>query len=155
MFRRAFLLTAAAVMISALVPSQARAAEDKVRFFVDVVYASGQGTEVDPPSLESMKQAFSKDFTFTSFKRLSTQILELDAKVPQTLVLPNGSKAQFQLVKLEKGVAHVNLTVAKVTTQIELGKKASIYAAAGTHQQGVLVLAVSPITQDKGRRDGK
>jgi len=154
MFRRSFLFAVTLLVAGVFVPAEASAAE-KVKFFVDVVYASDQGTEVDPPSLESMKQAFAKDFTFTSFKRLSTQVVELSSDSPTTLTLPNGSRAQFKLVKLEKGVAHVDLTVAKVTTQIELGKKASIYAAAGTHQKGVLVLAVSPITHEKRRRDEK
>lgn len=154
--RRGLLGVTVALLVAGLgVPGRAEAADPKVRFFVDVVYGSSQGNEVDPPHLEKMKKKFAKDFTLTSFKQLSTQTVEVDAKTPANLTLPNGTAARFQLAKIDKDIAHVDMTVGKVTSRIELGKKSSVYAMAGTHQEGVLIVVVSPITDSKKRRDEK
>lgn len=154
--RRAVVQVAVALLLAgAVAPAPALAADPKVRFFVDVVYGSSQGNEVDPPHLESMRKKFQKDFTLTSFKQLSSQTVEVDAKTPAQLTLPNGTKASFALAQINKDIAHVDMTVGKVTSRIELGKKASVYAMAGTHQDGVLIVVVSPITDSKKRRDEK
>lgn len=137
----------ALIVVAALTAAADARAEDKVRFNADVVYASSQGNALDPPSLAPMKTAFAKDFTFTSFKRLATQVIELQAKKPAELSLPNGKSAHFELDRLEKGVAVVKSVVAGVETEIRLGKQKSVYLVAGKHQDGMLILMVSPIPE--------
>ena len=90
----------------------ARAQNQKVQVQAEVVLASNKGSEVEPPELAKMKEQFQKqNFNFTSFKRLSLQVLEVSAKKPTELKLPNGTNASLAAVGHKDGIATVRVDI--------------------------------------------
>lgn len=134
-----------ALWLTLFAAAPALAQDEKVPVQVEVVLASSKGSEVQPPELAKMKATFTKQsFSFTSFKRLSMQTLEVTAAKPSEVKLPNGVNASLQLLKFEKGTATVRVDVPQLTaTDVELGRQGSIYQLAGDHVGGKLILVLS------------
>jgi hypothetical protein len=129
-----------------LAPLAAHAQEQKVKVQVEVVLASNKGDTVDPPELAQMKETFRKqNFSFTSFKRLSLETLELDAQKPTEVRLPNGVNASLKLLGLKEGIATVRVEIPQQSgVDVELGRQGSVYQKAGKHVGGELILVLSP-----------
>jgi hypothetical protein len=128
-----------------MLPALALAQDEKVPVQVEVVLASNKGSEVQPAELGKMKATFQKqNFSFTSFKRLSLETLQVTAAKASEVRLPNGVNASLQLLKFEKGTATVRVDVPQLTaTDVELGRQGSIYQLAGDHVGGKLILVLS------------
>lgn len=118
----------------------AHAEDVKVAVTAEVVWASTQGQQVDPPSLSSMKEKLSKKASYTSLRRLSLQKLTL----PVELKLPNQQVATLKLEELKNGVAKVQVSVPPLSTLYTLGREGSLYQAAGKYENGDLWLVLSP-----------
>lgn len=131
------------VMLS---PLAVHAQEQKVKIQVEVVLASNKGDTVDPPELAQMKETFRKqNFSFTSFKRLSQQTLEVGANKPTEVRLPNGVNASLKLLGLKEGIATVRVDIPQQSgVDVELGRQGSVYQKAGKHVGGELILVLSP-----------
>ncbi len=131
------------VMLS---PLAAEAQEQTVKVQVEVVLASNKGDTVDPPELAHMKETFRKqNFSFTSFKRLSLETLELSAQKPTEVRLPNGVNASLKLLALKDGIATVRVDIPQQSgVDVELGRQGSVYQKAGKHVGGELILVLSP-----------
>ena len=129
-----------------LVPLAAQAQEQKVKIQVEVVLASNKGDTVEPPELAQMKETFRKqNFSFTSFKRLSLETLEVGAAKPTEVRLPNGVNASLKLLALKEGIATVRVDIPQQSgVDVELGRQGSVYQKAGKHVGGELILVLSP-----------
>jgi hypothetical protein len=129
-----------------LSPLAAHAQEQTVKIQVEVVLASNKGETVDPPELAQMKDTFRKqNFSFTSFKRLSLETLELSAAKPTEVRLPNGVNASLKLLALKEGIATVRVDIPQQSgVDVELGRQGSVYQKAGKHVGGELILVLSP-----------
>jgi hypothetical protein len=129
-----------------LLPLAAQAQEQKVKLQVEVVLASNKGDAVEPPELAQMKETFRKqNFSFTSFKRLSLETLELAAEKPTEVRLPNGVNASLKLLGLKEGIATVRVEIPRQSgVDVELGRQGSVYQRAGKHVGGELILVLSP-----------
>jgi hypothetical protein len=115
---------------------------------VDVVHASNQGTEVQPPSLAGMKTAFTQSgFNYKSYKQLSTQKVELAPGQAKTVSLPNGQTATLTLVDVKDNVAQVKVNVPPLETTYSLGRQGRVFIQAGPHNGGMLVLVLSPVSR--------
>ncbi|WP_224246864.1 hypothetical protein [Hyalangium gracile] len=139
-------LLALGVMFS---PLAAQAQEQKVKIQVQVVLASNKGDTVDPPELAQMKETFRKqNFSFTSFKRLQLETLELSAQKASEVRLPNGVNASLKLLALKEGIATVRVDIPQQSgVDVELGRQGSVYQKAGKHVGGELILVLSPPAQ--------
>jgi hypothetical protein len=129
-----------------LSPLAAQAQEQKVKLQVEVVLASNKGDAVEPPELAKMKETFRKqNFSFTSFKRLSLETLEVDAQKPTEVRLPNGVNASLRLLGLKEGIATVRVEIPRQSAMdVELGRQGAVYQKAGKHVGGELILVLSP-----------
>ncbi|GEL72309.1 hypothetical protein MVI01_40930 [Myxococcus virescens] len=129
-----------------LLPMAASAQDAKVQVQVEVVLASKKGAEVDPPELEKMKEQFQKqNFSFTSFKRLSNEVLTVSAKSASEVKLPNGANATLQLQGIKDGTATVRVAIPRQPTlDVELGRQGAVYQKAGKYVGGELILVLSP-----------
>lgn len=129
-----------------LAPVAAHAQEQKVKIQVEVVLASNKGDTVEPPELAQMKETFRKqNFSFTSFKRLQLETLELSAAKPTEVRLPNGVNASLKLLALKEGIATVRVDIPQQSgVDVELGRQGSVYQKAGKHVGGELILVLSP-----------
>lgn len=139
-------LTLAVLGVGLLLPVAARAQEEKVQVQAEVVLASKKGSEVDPPELAKMKEQFQKqNFSFTSFKRLSLQVLEVSASQPTELKLPSGTNASLKLLGMKDGIATVRVAISRQPTlDVELGRQGAVYQKAGKYVGGELILVLSP-----------
>ncbi len=136
----------AVVVFGLLLPAAARAQDDKVQVQAEVVLASKKGSEVEPPELAKMKEQFQKqNFDFTSFKRLSLQVLEVSAKTPTEVKLPNGANVSLQLLGMKDGIATVRVAIPRQPTlDVELGRQGAVYQKAGKYVGGELILVLTP-----------
>jgi hypothetical protein len=136
----------AVVGLAWLVPLAASAQEETVKVQVEVVLASKKGSEVEPPELAKMKEQFQKqNFSFTSFKRLSLEVLEVSAKQPTEVKLPSGTNASLQLLGMKDGTATVRVAIPRQPTlDVELGRQGAVYQKAGKYVGGELILVLSP-----------
>lgn len=127
-------------------PLAAQAQEQTVKIQVEVVLASNKGDTVDPPELAQMKETFRKqNFSFTSFKRLQQETLELSAAKATEVRLPNGVTASLKLLGLKDGIATVRVDIPQQSgVDVELGRQGSVYQKAGKHVGGELILVLSP-----------
>jgi hypothetical protein len=127
-------------------PLAAHAQEQTVKIQVEVVLASNKGDAVDPPELAQMKETFRKqNFSFTSFKRLQQETLELSAAKATEVRLPNGVNATLKLLGLKEGIATVRVDIPQQSgVDVELGRQGSVYQKAGKHVGGELILVLSP-----------
>jgi hypothetical protein len=128
-----------------LLPSVARAEEQKLKVQVEVVLVSRKGTEVEPAELQKMKDTFQRQhFNFTSFKRLSLQTLEVASKEPTEVRLPNGVNASLRLLRLQDATATLRVEVPQLSAMdVELGREGAVYQRAGKHVGGELILVLS------------
>lgn len=135
----------AVVGLGVLVP-MAALAQETVQVQAEVVLASKKGSEVDPPELAKMKEQFQKqNFSFTSFKRLSLQVLEVGAQKPTEVKLPSGTNASLQLLGMKDGIATVRVAIPRQPTlDVELGRQGAVYQKAGKYVGGELILVLSP-----------
>ncbi len=135
----------AVVGLGLLVP-MAALAQETVQVQAEVVLASKKGSEVDPPELAKMKEQFQKqNFSFTSFKRLSLQVLEVGAQKPTEVKLPSGTNASLQLLGMKDGIATVRVAIPRQPTlDVELGRQGAVYQKAGKYVGGELILVLSP-----------
>lgn len=129
-----------------LSPLAAHAQEQKVKVQVEVVLASNKGDTVDPPELAQMKEKFRKqNFSFTSFKRLSLDTVELVTAKPTEVRLPNGVNASLKLLDFKEGIATVRVEIPRQSgVDMELGRQGAVYQRAGRHVGGELILVLSP-----------
>jgi hypothetical protein len=129
-----------------LSPLAAQAQEQTVKIQVQVVLASNKGDTVDPPELAQMRETFRKqNFSFTSFKRLALDTVELSAQKPAEVRLPNGVNATLKLLALKEGIATVRVDIPQQSAvDVELGRQGSVYQKAGKHVGGELILVLSP-----------
>lgn len=131
-----------------LVGAAALAAAPKVTVQVDVVHASDQGTEVQPPSLRSMKDAFTQSgFNYKSYRQLSSERVDLTQNTPREVRLPNGRTATLKLVDVKDNVAQIQVRVPPLETTYSLGRQGSVFMQAGPHNGGMLVLVLSPVAR--------
>lgn len=139
-------LVLALLGVGLLLPVAARAQDEKVQVQAEVVLASKKGSEVEPPELAKMKEQFQKqNFNFTSFKRLSLQVLDVTAKQPTELKLPSGTNASLQLLGMKDGIATVRVAIPRQPTlDVELGRQGAVYQKAGKYVGGELILVLSP-----------
>ena len=127
-----------------LLPTPARAEEQKLKVEVEVVLASRNGTEVDPPQLQKMKESF-KSFNFTSFKRLSHESLEVRTDAPTEVKLPNGVNVSLRLLRLAEGKATLRVEVPQLSAvDVDLGREGAVYRSVGKHVGGELILVFTP-----------
>ncbi|HLT32090.1 MAG TPA: hypothetical protein VK013_18770 [Myxococcaceae bacterium] len=125
----------------------AATAEAKVPLRVDVVSVSNDGDVVEPRRLSRMKATFAKQgLDFSSFRRLSSERVEVTAQAPTQLKLPNGKQVSLRLDRMEKGTARVKVAIPGLLdeTLVTLGRKGVVYQAAGDHGGGKLVLVLRP-----------
>jgi hypothetical protein len=136
----------AVVGLVLMLPLAASAQDQKVQVQVEVVLASMKGSEVEPPELAKMKEQFQKqNFNFTSFKRLSLEVLEVNAQKATEVKLPNGTNASLQLLGMKDGTATVRVSIPrKPTLDVELGRQGAVYQKAGKYVGGELVLVLAP-----------
>jgi hypothetical protein len=141
-------LVVAAPAAHAQAPAQApaQAQVQKVQIQVEVVLVSNKDDKVEPPELAKMKEAFSRqNFNFTSFKRLSQEMIEVDSQKSTQVRLPNGVNASLKLQGLKEGMAVLRVDIPKLSAvEVELGREASVYQKAGKHVGGELILVLSP-----------
>jgi len=144
--RHAVSVVLAILGVGLMLPGAARAQDDKVQVQAEVVLASKKGSEVEPPELAKMKEQFQKqNFNFTSFKRLSLQVLEVNAAKPTELKLPSGTNASLQLLGMKDGIATVRVAIPRQPTlDVELGRQGAVYQKAGKYVGGELILVLSP-----------
>jgi len=119
----------------------------KVPLRVDVVTVSNNGDVTEPESLSAMRATFArKGLNFTAFRQLSSARIEVGAKTPTVIKLPNGREVSLRLEKMEKGSAQVKLAIPGLLdeTLVTLGKKGTVYQQAGSYQSGKLVLVLNP-----------
>lgn len=119
----------------------------KVPLRVDVVSVSNDGDVVEPRRLSRMKATFAKQgLAFSSFRRLSSERVEVTANAPTRLKLPNGKEVSLRLDRLEQGSARVKVAIPGLLdeTLVTLGRKGVVYQAAGDHGSGKLVLVLRP-----------
>jgi hypothetical protein len=130
----------------ALVPVAAHAQADSVKVQVEVVLASNKGTAVEPAELSKMKDTFQKqNFSFTSFKRLSLEVLQVGLSKPTEVRLPNGVNASVTLLGMKDGVATLRVDIPRQSSlDVELGRQGAVYQKAGKHVGGELILVLSP-----------
>ncbi|MCY1040187.1 hypothetical protein OV208_02550 [Corallococcus sp. bb12-1] len=130
----------------ALGPAVAFAQDAKVKVQVEVVLASNKGTAVEPPELNKMKEAFQKqNFSFTSFKRMSLDVVEVGAQKPTEVKLPNGTNASLQLLGMKEGIATLRVIIPNQSSvEVELGRQGAVYQKAGKHVGGDLILVLVP-----------
>ncbi len=140
------MLLAVVALAWLVVPMAASAQEETVKVQVEVVLASKKGSEVEPPELAKMKEQFQKqNFSFTSFKRLSLEVLEVSAKQPTEVKLPSGTNASLQLLGMKDGTATVRVAIPRQPTlDVELGRQGAVYQKAGKYVGGELILVLSP-----------
>jgi hypothetical protein len=126
-------------------PLVARAEPQTLQVQVEVVLASSKGTEVDPPGLEKMREAFQRqNFAFTSFKRLSLEVVQVASDQARKVKLPNGVDALLRLVRLQGDTATLKVEVPQLTSvEVELGREGTVYQRGGRHAGGELILALS------------
>ncbi len=126
-------------------PLTARAQEQKLKVQVEVVLVSRKGTEVEPSSLQKMKETFQRqNFNFTSFKLLSQQSLEVGSKESAEVKLPNGVNASLRLLRLQGDTATLRVEVPQLSAvDVELGREGAVYQRAGKHVGGELILVLS------------
>ena len=134
-------MRAAAFGLVALVAAPVWADEPKVTVQAEVVHAQEKAGVVDP-GLEAMQAALAQKTKYATLKRLSTQKLELVAKVT-AVPLPNAKTAELSLTSLEKGVATVKVKLAPSESTLKLGREGSLYQHAGKWQGGDLWLVLS------------
>lgn len=139
-------LLLAVMGLGLLLPLSASAQGQKVQVQVEVVLASKKGSEVEPPELAKMKEQFQKqNFNFTSFKRLSLEVLEVNAQKPSEVKLPSGTNASLQLLGMKDGTATVRVAIPRQPTlDVELGRQGAVYQKAGKYVGGELILVLSP-----------
>ncbi|RKG85198.1 hypothetical protein [Corallococcus terminator] len=130
----------------AMGPAVAFAQDAKVKVQVEVVLASNKGTAVEPPELNKMKEAFQKqNFSFTSFKRMSLDVVEVGAQSPTEVKLPNGTNASLQLLGMKEGIATLRVIIpSQSSVEVELGRQGAVYQKAGKHVGGDLILVLVP-----------
>ncbi|WP_407653789.1 hypothetical protein [Archangium lipolyticum] len=129
-----------------LTPLVAQAQEQqKLKVQVEVVLVSRKGTEVEPSSLQKMKETFQRqNFNFTSFKLLSQQSLEVGSKESTEVKLPNGVNASLRLLRMQGDTATLRVEVPQLSAvDVELGREGSVYQRAGKHVGGELILVLS------------
>ena len=134
-------MRAATVGLLTLLAVPVWADEPKVTVQAEVVHAQEKAGAIDP-GLESMQTALSQKTKYGTLKRLSTQKLELGAKVT-SVALPNAKTAELSLSSLEKGVATVKVKLAPSESTLKLGREGSLYQHAGKWQGGDLWLVLS------------
>lgn len=136
----------AVVGLVLMLPLASSAQEQKVQVQAEVVLASKKGSEVEPPELAKMKEQFQKqNFNFTSFKRLSLEVLEVSAQKPTEVKLPSGTNASLQLLGMKDGIATVRVAIPRQPTlDVELGRQGAVYQKAGKYVGGELILVLSP-----------
>ncbi|RKG91669.1 hypothetical protein D7V97_41705 [Corallococcus sp. CA053C] len=127
-------------------PAVALAQDAKVKVQVEVVLASNKGTAVEPAELNKMKEAFQKqNFSFTSFKRMSLDTVEVVAARPTEVKLPNGTNASLQLLGMKDGIATLRVIIPNQSSvEVELGRQGAVYQKAGKHVGGDLILVLVP-----------
>lgn len=138
-----------ALALTALLFATAAFADEKVAVVAEVVTVSKQGNEVDPPSLQTMKDEFKKSpqsAAYTSFKRVSTQKLVLEKGKSVTVQLLGSGQAQVRLDSLQQDTAQISVDVPKlVKTSLTLGKKGALYQQVSRQGTDPLVfLVLSP-----------
>ncbi|MFE8602877.1 hypothetical protein [Archangium violaceum] len=128
-----------------LLPGAALAQELKLKVEVEVVLVSNKGDEVSPPELQKMKETFQRqNFSYTSFKRMSQQSIEVGGKEPTEVKLPNGVNASFLLLGMKDGSATLRVTVPNQSAvEVQLGRQGAVYQRAGKHVGGDLVLVLN------------
>jgi hypothetical protein len=127
-----------------VVPQVVLAADPSVRITADVVQASNESDTVDP-ALQPMKDKFAKSgISYRSFRKLSSEVVELRQGKPTEMKLPNGRTATLKLEELRGRKALVRVTVPPVETVYELGREGSVFVRAGKQGDGVLILVLSP-----------
>ncbi|MBU8899681.1 hypothetical protein DRW03_25035 [Corallococcus sp. H22C18031201] len=133
-------------LVLVVAPGAARAQDEKVKVQVEVVLASNKGTAVEPAELSKMKETFQKqNFSFTSFKRLSQEVLEVGTDKATEVKLPNGVNASLKLLAMKGGIATVRVDIPRQSSlDVELGRQGSVYQKAGRHVGGELILVLSP-----------
>lgn len=124
----------------------ALAAAPAVTVQLDVVHASNQGTEVQPPSLMAMKKSFAQSgIDYKSYRQLSSQKVKLTPNTATQVSLPNGKVATLTLVDVKDNVAQVKVGVPPLETTYSLGRQGRVFIQAGPHNGGTLVLVLSPV----------
>lgn len=127
-------------------------ADEKVDILAEVVHASSQGTALDPPQLEKMKNELArKGLRFTALKRLSEKKVAVHVGKPEEIGLPDGRKATLSLAQLKDDEATVKVTVAQrnkpqplLETTYRLARDKSTYIHCGAYKDGELFLVLSP-----------
>lgn len=117
--------------------------EVKVKVETVLAKAGGEGVE---KGLEPMARAFKLGrLPYTSFKRLGATDLQIRKGTPAVLKLPNKRTATMTLRELKEGTARIGLKVTELTeSDVTLGKEGSVYQIGGEHQDGMIVLVLSP-----------
>jgi hypothetical protein len=135
----------------------AHAEEAPVEVLSDVVLASNQGELVEPPSLGAMKSQFAEaGFVFSSYRRLSSQKLQLAQGREVGIDLPNGRRVALRLQGLKGGTASVQLDIpGAVSTVVKLGREGSVFQHTGAYQGGQLFLVLSAPDGGKPSKGGK
>ncbi|HME90344.1 MAG TPA: hypothetical protein VKE49_02900 [Myxococcaceae bacterium] len=143
----------AALAFVAFLSASARAAEPKVRLTAEVILASNKGNTIDPPALAKMKEEFTaKGFSFTSYRRLSSEKVSLHRK-PVEVKLPNRRTATLRLDEIKSGTATVRVDISHLaSTTLSLGREGSLFQHAGEFEDGQLILVLSPDEAAQPRR---
>ena len=131
----------AALLLAAPV---ALAAEPPVSVWLEVVHASHHGDEVDP-SLVHMKEKFTREgFTYSNYKKVSSQRAELIKNKETEVALPNGRTVKVKLEDFKGGTASIRVSVPPLDAVYQLGREGSAFMLVGTHNHGVLIFTLSP-----------
>lgn len=141
--------TTPVLALAALLPALAFAQDPKteaakVSVKAEVVLASVEGNEIDPPALKAMQQAFEKKVKYGYLKRVLEQTVQVESKQPTMVKLPNGKDASLQLEKLEADVATLRVKLHPADATYKLGQKGSLYFQGGKHDGKDVWLVLSP-----------
>lgn len=136
----------ALAFVSALLGGQAAQADEKVKVEAAVVHASNKGAAVDP-GLERLKGDLGNKFS--ALKLVSKEQVTLEKGKDAQVKMPGTRAANVKLLELKDDVASVSVAISDKGKQVaearyKLAKGKSAIVVTGAHQDGVLVLVLSP-----------
>ena len=122
-------------------------AKDRCRIQVDTILASRNGSGVDA-QLKRHVQELQSMFSYTSYRLLSSESLNLNAGQSGTVSLPGSRRLKITPQKIRGHRADIALTMIKkkrtvFQTQIQLLNHGSLFVGGPTYKNGNLIFKIS------------
>jgi len=143
MRRTAFLLVA--FFVFSFFSISTALAQVKVR--MRVIQASNVGQNIDP-SLKDVHHELGSLFSFTSYRLLREETLNLNLNHPVSISAHPGRFMEVTLVELQRGAAKLRIRVIRegkdiLNTQVRLSPGRTVLIGGPRHGEGVVIYAVS------------